>query len=549
MNNNKVKTLCSRVPKWVFDPVLPILLLVFTAAVLVYYITGPMLATFHSDFTDSLLWANVTAETGQILSPDYNYAAILPFGSPLWMVPILKIFGYGRTAFMASMIVFVPIFMGSGYYFFRSFKWNRLSCAMAVCCFCLVMSGSTTLLEMLWGHTIYYSLSLLFWMLLMGLTLRLVDTTREWKQGKKLKISRILELVCVSVLCAGCATDGFQVLALSVAPVAGALIACAFFDNIPLLDRGSMRKYAVVGLMLISSCVGIVILRIITKNGAISASYANGHMYWTPTNNWVENLQSIFPAICDLFGISVPEKLKLFSLKSVFCGLRLLLLLFVLAAPVAMLLRYRKLSQSKRIALWGHLLLTGVIGFMYIFGMLSYGNWRLIPCVGTGVIITVLWVSELLAGTRVEKRVAAALAALMAAVCLANVWQVAKMPRNVEDNSYWQVTQVLKEKGYDYGFASFWNSHPIVLLSDNEIQVTTVYLEEGELTERHYQNYRDAFEPRQDKETCFLLMETNEYRQMKDGAYMQRLRESRNLVDSFQCGKFIVLVFDGSVIV
>ena len=73
MNNCKIKSLCSRIPKWVYDLVLPILLLLFAMGAAVYYITGPMLVMFHSDYTDSLIWANVSVETGKILS--YQRAA------------------------------------------------------------------------------------------------------------------------------------------------------------------------------------------------------------------------------------------------------------------------------------------------------------------------------------------------------------------------------------------------------------------------------------------------------------------------------------------
>lgn len=549
MNNCKVKSLCSRVPKWVFDPVLPILLMLFAAAVAVWYITGPMLVMFHSDFTDSLIWANVTAETGDILSPDFNYAAILPFGAPLWMVPILKIFGYGRISFQLSMIVFVVIFMASAYYFFRGLKWNRLSAGAAAACFCLVMSGSDTLLEMLWGHTIYYSLGLLFWLLLMGLALRLMDTARSWKKGKKLSLPTILELAAVAILCAGCATDGTQVLALGVLPVLGALIVCAFLDEKPLVGRHNLRKAAIAVLMLVASFAGFLVLKYITHNGAIKAGYANAHMVWDAYTDWMADVVNLLPNLANLFGATSKEGYPLLRFASMVYILKLVLVMVIFVAPIAMLLRYKKLPENEKMLLWGHFVLSGVIGFMYVFGILDSGNWRLIPCLGTGVIVTILWVRNLLGGKTVEKRIAVVLAALMAAVCLLNAVQVARLPRDIRKNPHWEVTQILKEKGYDYGYATFWNSHPVVMLSDDEIQVTTVKQEGTELEARSYQNFKQEFQPREDKDTCFLMLEKYEFENVQKGEYWKRLNESRKLVDSFTCGKFIVLVYDGCVIV
>ncbi len=539
----------KKLPKWLFDPVAPILLLVFTAAVAMYYISGPLLAEFHSDYTDSLLWANVTAETGDILSTKFNYAAILPFGAPLWMVPILKIFGYGRTAFQLSMVVFTLVFISSSYYFFRSLKWQRLIAAAATSCLCLLLSGSDVLLEMMWGHTIYYSLSLLFWLLLMGLTLHLLDTTRSWKKGNKIRISTILELVAVTILCAGCATDGSQMLALGVLPVLGALVAWAFFDDSPLISKANLCKCALAGLMLVASGIGMVILFLITKGGTISSTYASSHLAWDSHTKWMNNLLHIFPSTAQLYNADTAAGQKLFTFGSLVRGLKILMLMVVFAAPVAMLLRYRKLNDSTKLALWGHFVVTGVIGFMYVFGILNDGNWRLIPCLGTGIIVTILWIHDLFAGSRVEKRLATVLAVLLAVVCLLNVALIGKMPRKVQQNKYWNVTQALQEKGYDYGYATFWNSHPIALLSDNKIQITSVEQEGTELAPLYYQNYDREFIPQEDRDTCFLLLEQAELENLQKGQYWQRLKSCRQLVDSFECGEFIVLVFDGNVIV
>ena len=40
--------------------------------ILVHYISGPALAFFHADYSDSLLWAQITVETGEVLSEDFH---------------------------------------------------------------------------------------------------------------------------------------------------------------------------------------------------------------------------------------------------------------------------------------------------------------------------------------------------------------------------------------------------------------------------------------------------------------------------------------------
>ena len=97
-------------------------LLAAAIGILIYFISGPALAFFHADCADTLLWAQITVESGEILSEDFYYAGILPFGASLWMVPILKIFGYTMTAQIISMCIFAVVFVLSAYSLFRALK-------------------------------------------------------------------------------------------------------------------------------------------------------------------------------------------------------------------------------------------------------------------------------------------------------------------------------------------------------------------------------------------------------------------------------------------
>ena len=74
-------------PKNLFELFATALLLFGSVFVLLYYITGPALGYFHSDCTDSLLWSRVMLETGEVLSEDFAYAAILLCRSRSLSVP------------------------------------------------------------------------------------------------------------------------------------------------------------------------------------------------------------------------------------------------------------------------------------------------------------------------------------------------------------------------------------------------------------------------------------------------------------------------------
>ena len=150
--------------------------------VLIYYIAGPSLAVLHSDCTDSLLWSQAMVESGEILTEDFHYAALLPFGSPLWTVPILAICGYTVNAYVLSMSVFAVLFVLAAFSLFCAMKWARPVGAFASFCLSMLLSGSAKLREVMWEHVIYYSLSILLVMVLLNLCLRLLGAAEQRKK-------------------------------------------------------------------------------------------------------------------------------------------------------------------------------------------------------------------------------------------------------------------------------------------------------------------------------------------------------------------------------
>ena len=139
---------------------------------------------------------------------------------------------------------------------------------------------------------------------------------------------------------------------------------------------------------------------------------------------------------------------------------------------------------------------------------------------------------------------------MMAVICLYNAIKVAQMPHGVENNVRWALTQELKERGYTHGYATFWNSLPVNILSDDEIHLGTLeQTAEGDLIPRNYQNYKNEFDACPEGTACFLVLDSYEFSEVQKSEYWARLKEQRNLIDSFTCGDYIVLVFDGHVIV
>ncbi|MBQ8344841.1 MAG: hypothetical protein IJY42_01080 [Clostridia bacterium] len=545
--------------------------------VLLYYITGPSLGYFHSDCSDSLLWSWAMVETGEILSDRFAYAAILPFGSPLWMVPILKLFGYTMKAQIASMAVFAVLFVASSLFLFRSLRWSYPLSAGGTFLLSMLLSGSVKLREIMWEHVIYYSLGILLLMLFLGIAIRLYHCLRQTAQEGATRnhtVRTVIWSVCLALLCVGCATDGMQMLAISAVPVAFAFVMLALCDGThKLLSLENAYRGSIAVFMGIGSVIGLMLLKVLTRDGAIAAGYENAYSKWSPLTEWMDNALTFPKQYLSLFGVEIDEAASLFSMASILMMVRLIGAVLILVCPIVMLICYRRLKEdSSRLVLWSHLLVSAVILLGFVCGKLSAANWRLVPMLGSGILATLVFLKEMIfvpkasvqerEATQEEEReekqekkkpVGRRLIALVAAVpvccSLLHAKTILDMPYDYgKDSPVYTIIDTLEEKNYTVGYATFWQSNKITLMSDGRIRAVTVNVTvDHGVTPRAYQTMTDWFEDVEGQETYFLLLTVSEYNTMARSDYWDEIRQERKIVDAFECEGYRILVFDGNL--
>lgn len=528
-------------------------LLALTLYVVLYYITGPSLNFLHSDSTDSLLWAWATVDSGQILAEDFHYAALLPFGAPLWMVPILSIWGYTVTAHTVSMAVFAVVFVFSAFSLFRAMKCSPVFSALGAFCTSLLLSGSAKLREILWEHTIYYSLGVLFVMLLLNLCLRLLPCLESWTKGEsdRRNMAKLVTFgVLLLLLSAGCATDGFQVLAVSVVPVFAALAAYTLLEDAPLLSRRERGRYITGGVMLFGTLAGMLILRVITQNGQIRAGYGTAYSVWSDPAEWSDNAGRLVFQMLALFGVDPSARDPLFTLESVGVLLKIACVGCLLLCPLVLLFRYRRIRHgSTKLLLWTHLTVSAVVLLGFICGALSTASWRLTPMLGSAVLATLALLRELFSAGRVEKRLGVALCCLLVTVSLLNAYAICRMPRTLgQEREHRVIARTLAEKGYDYGYATFWNAQITTLLSNEQVTVLPIKTDNN-VAEIYFYQMRDSWIQTREGEDCFLLLTEGEYEQLRYTPYWTALQEQRVLLEEWEYNGYHVAVFDGSVLI
>lgn len=546
---------------------LSVVLAILSFGICLYYIVCLSKGDFHSDCTDSLYWANATVESGQIFDENFRYAAMLPFSASLWFIPIIKLFGVTMRAQIIGMSVFLMLFTAAIWFMCRSMNWSvRATCSM-ISALLLILSGSDKLREIMWGHVIYYSLALLIICVGTGLVFRfekhftgLVSPAKK----KKSIVGAVIFGSLTALLFAGNATNGFQMIAIATVPVLAGIFAERFFDGRQKLFSSSNIPAAVMILaVMVSTLCGLVILKLL--KGEKSAGYTSVYSMFSGVSDWYGNFTKLFSQFPELIGISIKKSDRMISKESIVYLTRLAGMLVITVIPLVGLFRYKKLrDKSTRFILWVHLSLTAVILFGYICGRISNANWRLTPIIGSSVMATVAIFREWLGGIFPkksadeaesdkkcsEKRVCFRLGVILSAVIVmfgaVNFNEIRKMPRDYE-HPLEAVANDLEAHGLEYGYATFWRSQALTMLSDSKVRVReTLVKSDGVITD-YYQSSRLWYEDQPGIDKYFIMLSDDELNTVGDSEYWQEITE-KYLIENFETRGYNVFVFNRNVI-
>ena len=546
---------------------LSVVLAILSLGICLYYIVCLSKGDFHSDCTDSLYWANATVESGKVFDENFRYAAMLPFSASLWFIPIIKLFGVTMRAQIIGMSVFLVLFTTAIWFMCRSMNWSvRATCSM-ISALLLILSGSEKLREIMWGHVIYYSLALLIICVGTGLVFRfekhfagLVSSAKK----KKSIAGAVIFGALTALLFAGNATNGFQMIAIATVPVLAGIFAERFFDGRQKLFSSSSIPAAVMILtVIVSTLCGLVILKLL--KGEKAAGYTSVYSMFSGISDWYGNFTKLFSQFPELIGISIKKSDRMISKEAIVYLVRLAGMLVITVIPLVGLFGYKKLhDKGTRFVLWVHLSLTAVILFGYICERISNANWRLTPIIGSSVMATVAIFREWLDGIFLkkstdesennekcnEKRVCLRLGVILSAVIVmfgaVNFNEIRKMPRDYE-HPLEAVANDLEAHGLEYGYATFWRSQALTMLSDSKVRVReTLVKSDGVITD-YYQSSRLWYEDQPGIDKYFIMLSDDELNTVGDSEYWQEITE-KYLIENFETRGYNVFVFSRNVI-
>ncbi len=528
----------------------------------IYYIVSLSSGFFHSDCTDSLYWANASIESGQIIADNFRYAAILPFSANLYMIPLIRIFGMTMKTQIISMAFFALLYTASLLWLFRSLRFSWSFGFSGTAFMLMLLSSSIKMREIMWEHVIYYSLALLFFNCILSLALRIFDAWQslgEQSTAKaKIRLGIYASLFCFLTLCLS--TNGLPVIVMSTLPVfVGIVLHTLLRSKEKLLSKSNIGRLFCAVAGAVFSVLGLLVLKLISKG--VTADYTNLYSQFSPIENWHTNLFKFPMHFINLIGFN-NERVDFASLDGISNLLIIATFAVLLLTPFVALLFYKKIKNDRtKVLLLSYAVLFGATMFIFSCGNTSNVAWRLVPLVGASGIATLCVLRELLMcrspkqskctegseHSYIPLRIASAIILLIFLFSLNCFSNIVKIPRDYgKDRTLVKLTEALEENGLTYGYATFWNSQAITLLSDGDVKCREILAnaKDGAKTD-YYQSSFDWYEPQDGVNEYFVLLSEKEYLKVCNHGTWEEWMNTQHKETIHPIDGYIIFVFDG----
>ncbi len=512
--SEKSKSKAKRIIDWIFSRKgikiwMPILVMIHVFGVIAYYVWFPSRGYFHSDSTDTIMWAQASFESGKLFDPEFVYACLLPFGGYLLMLPFMGIFGMSMTTHVIGMLLFLILFSVGIIFMTRKMNWSLPWTAVMFTGILLTVSISEKLREIFWGHIIYYSLGILFIFIGLGLYFKILQLHDD-KTLKNSKRKTVIYMLLFFVWSFLCASNQIMSLTIFTIPVMGAIILERLLDFKTEIFSKENRFYAVIaGGMAAFSAAGYFIAEKLSTD--INAYYEEGYSNFSDQSTWLENFQRFPLSWLTLLGVTAQKGEAILSVEGITNLILIVSALVLLFIPVIGLFLYPKIKDKfTRIIILVHWIAFALIMMGFTFGLLSAANWRLSPIVCTSVMATVAICKWIFENTEV-KRLGVIMLIPQFCVCLLADSTICSMPVDYgQDQGMYALCEFIEENDLNYGYATFWNANVLTVVSDERVKVRSIRLNEGKISKYVYQSKSSWYEDIPNQEKYFILLDTTE---------------------------------------
>lgn len=477
-----------------------------------YYILFPAKGVYHSDTTDTLMWAQAALKSGSMFNKDFNYACIAPFGGYIFMLPYVAIFGFSLKANAFGMLTFFILFTIALYAVLKKLEFSDNKCCVITATTILLVSGSTKLREIFFDHILHYSLNLFFSLVGLLLIFSMIDSLASKEKLKK-------SIVCAVLLFIWCflaSLNQSTTLLLFIFPLFSAYV----LERLLAEDKAkSAREYyfglAIPVIIAAAALLGYIAADLII--GDSTAAYQEMYSVYSPLSEWGENLLGFYIDWYTLFGVDILGMQEILTIYGIVDLLIVVVATMIFVTPFVLLSCYKHLKNRKVcILLLFHFAQSLFLMIIYTLGVVSNVNWRLTPIMFTSALITLVAFAEL-AKVRRYKCLSRFVALPVLFIAIFNGTYFMLPPDFAQQSGYFAVAQELEEFGekygieLEYGYATYWHSQIISLINEETIPVRCFEITEDGYCARQYQTYTYWHDDQAGVENYFVLLSKEEF--------------------------------------
>lgn len=517
---------------------------------LVYYLFKGYIPEFHSDSAFKSLIAGEAVEQGSYFPSEWNYVngdLWVLFGQ-IFIIPLLPFFPNGYplhaiSGLISSVIVLVSLWCVSGMVV-RS-RWMRL---LTVTIFAGGVSwfmAENLFGQVSYGNVLYLQLFTLYF-------------AWRWLDGysRRSRFAWLVALVALSVLTFW--GNPQRAAAYDLAPLLAALVAWGSTRQGLLewsqgarrwkLSDDAWRMVALLVALFGSAAVGVVLHS--TSIAQVHNNAGAGSARWLTIAGARDNLWFTLEGILGAFGALPTPDRPVMSLAGAYEALRLLgVLLMLVLLPIASCAALRDLRPSMRMV--GAFAGSGLCLFVFLqittttpdmTGPIISSRYML-PSLILGVVLLVGYAES--RGVRTFNGLMAwvvLLVLLSSLIHPANSFS--RLYRGTPPSAHVEAMNALQREGLHYGYASYWNSGVITILSGGNVKVRQIDFQSGIPVPRLHLASNRWYRPEAWKGETFLMLSRAELADFdKKAAFSltgQPLRE-------FAVGDFVVFVFKANL--
>ncbi len=480
--------------------------LVLAFALTQFYIFSDLfIAEIHSDTTDTLVWARASYDSGSMVNPDYGYGYVLMFSLDKLMLLLIPIFGTGLTTMRVGMLVFSALLAFVMTRFFRALKWSKAQSYSTTAAMLMFFTFSKKLREIYFAHVIHYSLAVL---LLMGIIVLFTRFAEYEKQDDKRRINICFGFLALLVFLAS--TDGPAVIMFaSLAFTAGLALESL------LTERSIVKAWRKRGVRCLILAFAIAAGYAAFKYcmSLVSSVYTDLTLAQSVSSNPIGKYMYLIKKWFVLLGYNGVFSSPVAAFKNtVIVGFGFTSAVLFAISPFTL----KKMSVSERVFSLAAYFICFETLVVSVLTQTFDKAWRLssfvfiMPAVG---FIALRHIA--LSDGKLIKAKRALASVIIAGYTVCAVSLGAAMPLYSRDTKYWYgentVIDVLQKNGLTYGYSTdFWFGNSITALTENEITISKVKLDSGELYKNLLQTSLTWFDDQPAQEEYFLICTKDE---------------------------------------